>query len=306
MKKKFLLIFCLLIGLNLNGYSSAFELPEKKNETKAAQQAKDVYYTYLVKKELASEAEQINIFLSQYFNAFKTHNTKKLGRLYAGNYRSGDGYNKAEMLKLIQDGWEISSNLTYSSEIEDIRLNGNYAAVELSEHFKGSTKHESEITGDKGIIESTSKSIIHLARFGSGWKIVSDETLYEETSLKYGKARDFDINMEVPELVSPSNNYTISLKAEIPENMFALGSISREKLTAPLQKEEEVFRQVTNGENLLERVVKAGNGTENELAVAAISYCEVEKDSLNQPKINLAGTAVLIRRVNVMKSLSGK
>jgi hypothetical protein len=296
MKKKILFICCLIIGLNLNGYSCAFGLSEEKTE------AQSPSYACAVSKELAPEAGQINLFLSDYFKALKTHSVKKIGELYANNYKSEDGFNKTELMKLLKDSWEASPDLTYSQEIKDIRLSGNSAAIELYENVKGTTKQMSDITKDKGLIESTSKSVMYLARFGNGWKIVSDNTLYEQTSLKYGAARNFNINIDVPEVVLPSDNYTISLRTEIPDNMFAIGSITKEKLTASPQRQEEVFRQVPVSMNLLERVVKAGDGEENELAVGAVSYCEVSKNPINQPVINLTGTAVVMKRVNIIKN----
>lgn len=298
MEKKIVAIFCLIIGLCLNSCSCAFGVSENKAESEA------VYYTCTVSKELASEAEQINNFLAEYFKAFKTRDINKLKELYANNFRNWDGFNKDDIIKIIQDGWDVSPDLAYSPEIRDVRFGENCAAIELYEKLTGETKQVSEITKDKGKIESVSKNIIYLTKLGNGWKIVADKTLYEQTSLKFGKAKDINIDIDVPEAVMPANDYTISLKTAVPENMFAIGSITKEKLVYPSQKQEEIFRQVPINMNVLERVVQAGNNNENELAIAAVGYCEVSKDSLNQPLINIAGTAVVIRRVNIMKNFS--
>ncbi len=295
MRKKIIFIFYVLLTLVFATADPAYSQENDIDE--------DAHYTCFVRKELTEEAKQLNEFLAEYFHAFESHNFKTLKKLYADEFISGDGFTKEKFLNLIQDSWNLSPDLLYSGYIQDLKFDKNFATVEINEDLTGLTKEKSDITGDTGLIESVSRTVLYLRKFGKGWKIVSDKVLYEETSIKYGNAKDLDINLYAPGQVMPEDKYTISLEAEIPEDMFAVASIIRETLFYPREKQEEIFRQMPADIQLLERVVEANNNSFNELAVASVSFCNVKKDAFKRPAIDFAGTAVLIKRVNVMNIL---
>jgi len=300
MRKKIILIIYLVIGLAITFVST------DKAYSEEIEQDQNFYYTCFVKKELTDEAKQLNIFLAKYFDALESHNSEILEKLYADEYVSGDGFEREKMISIIKDSWDLSPDLDYSGDIQDIKFDSAFAMIEINENLTGITKEKSEITGDKGLIESSSKSVLYLNKYGKGWQIITDKTLYEETSIKYGEAKDLDISIYAPGQVFPADSYTISLKTDIPENMFAVGSIISEPLIYPRKKSEEVFRQVPMDVQLLERVVQANNNSLNELAVASVSYCDVKKDDYKRPEIDLAGTAILIKRVNVVNVLASE
>ncbi|HSA07533.1 MAG TPA: nuclear transport factor 2 family protein [Candidatus Gastranaerophilales bacterium] len=294
MKRKLSFIFYIFGGLILfNCLQTPAYAQENNTDNK-------VYYTCFISQELAEEAQQLNIFLSNYFKAFKTNNINELKEFYAPDYISGDGFNKDKVIQLIQESWKITPNLNYTAKIEDLRFDKNFATIEIHEILTGNTKEKSDITGDNGVVKSVVRSLFYLRKYGNGWKIVSDKTLYEETSIKYGKAKDLNINLFAPEQVFSDKHYTISLQAEIPESMLAISSITKESLTYPKEKPEEIFRQIPTETKILERFVQANNKSQNELAVAAVSYCSIQKDSFKTPQIDFAGTAILIKRVNVL------
>ncbi len=265
----------------------------------SAENYPDFYYTCFVKKHLSEDANQLNVFLAKYFQAHKDKNLAALKELYADEYMSGDNINRENIIKLVRESWDLTDNLEYSSEIQNIRFDSNFAAVEINENLIGVTKSKSDITNDNGLVESSVRTILYLKKYGNGWKINTDKTLYEESSIKYGKAKDLNIDIYAPEQVFENNNYSVSIKTEIPADTFALGSITTEKLTFPREKTEEVFRQVPSDINMLERMVKANNNDSNELAVGSISFCAVKKGSFTLPEIDVSGTAVLLKRVNV-------
>jgi len=256
-------------------------------------------YTCFVKKQLSEEANQLNIFLAKYFKAHKDKNITVLQELYADEYVSGDSIGREDIIKLVQESWDLTDSLEYSSEIQNIRFDNDFAAVEINENLIGVTKLKSDITKDNGLVESSIRTVLYLKRYGKGWKIATDKTLYEESSIKYGKAKDMDINIYAPEQVFKDKSYSVALKTEIPPDTFALGSITTEQLIFPRGKTEEVFRQVSSDVNMIERVVKANNESLNELAVGSVSFCAVKKGSFTLPEIDVSGTAVLLKRVNV-------
>lgn len=293
MQKKILKFF-LILGI-------AFLCPiNSTTYTLADDNDENVHYTCFVRKELTEESRQLNKFLAKYFYASENHELDSLKKLYSQDFISGDGFNREKLFKMIDDSWKLSPDLSYSGRIQDLKFDKTFATVEINEDLSGLTKKKSEITDDTGFIESSSRTILYLRKFGKGWRIISDKTLYEETSIKYGEAKDLDINLYAPPQVTPEDNYTISLETEIPENMFAVSSIIKEKLSFPKEKKDEVFRQVPISTGTLERVVKANNNSMNELAVASVSFCNVKKDNFKRPDIDFAGTAVLIKRVNVL------
>jgi len=269
-------------------------------------QDRNFYYTCFVRKNLTEEANQLNKFLLDYFEVVKNHDIKKAKDLYAGKYINGDGFNKEKMIDILEDSWKLSPDLDYAVEIQDIKFDNSFATVEINENLTGTTKEVSEITGDAGLIESSSRILLYLQKYGKGWKIVSDMTLYEETSIKYGEAKNLDINIYAPDQVLSDKNYAVSLETEIPGDMFAIGSIVNESLTYPRKRPEEIFRQIPLDIRHLERVVRANSNSLNELAVASVSYCRVKKDFYTTPKIDFAGTAILIKRVNVSNIMTAK
>ena len=94
MKKKFFLLI-LSFGLIYTCIIPAFSA--EKDE------AENFYYTCFVKKNLTKEANQLNVFLANYFKVFEQQDVKELNGLYAFNYKSSDSFNKEQMLKLIKE-----------------------------------------------------------------------------------------------------------------------------------------------------------------------------------------------------------
>ncbi len=297
MKKRIILTICLALGLILINSSSSFARSDENKPNNNFQ------YTCFVQKSLTKEATQLNRFLAEYFNAFEKHNVKKLSKLYAAKFISGDGLNKQKLMKMIGESWTLSPDLKYSKEIQDVKFDKFFASVEINENLFGATKQKSNITGDKGLIESVSKTVLYLQKFGQGWKIVSDRTLYEETSIKYGDAKDIESAIIAPDQVFNGKKYTISLKTDIPDNVFAIGSLVTEPLGHHKNKTKEIFRHVPADIKLIERLVQANNKNFNELAVGFVSYCKIDKNSSKKPEIKISGTATLLKRVNVINKV---
>ena len=298
MKKRIFFAICLISGLILINSSSAFANSDKNKQDNA------FHYTCFVQKSLTKEATQLNRFLAEYFDTFEKHNIKNLSKLYADKFISGDGFNKQKLMDMIGQSWNLSPNLKYSKEIQDVKFDKAFASVEINENLTGTTKEKSDITGDKGLIESVSKTVLYLQKFGQGWKIVSDKTLYEETSIKYGDAKDIESNIFAPDQVFNGKKYTISMETDVPDKMFAIGSLVKEPLGYHSNKTKEIFRHIPVDIKLIERLVQANSNDFNELAVGSVSYCKVDKDFAQKPEIKISGTATLLKRVNVINKIA--
>lgn len=291
MKIKFSILCILTLCLTLLQAS----IPAFAQEKPAVEEV----YTYYVKQEQSNSAKELSIFLARYLNTLNTHEIKEIGDYYASNFISGDGFNKAQIIDLTKQTWEKFPDINYSTIIKNMRLDENRASIEFSEAITATTKDKSDITKDKGNVTGTSHNILYLEKYGSGWKIVTDKTLYEEITIKYGKAKDINVKLDTPEQVLSGEDYTASLKTELPADVFALGSLASVPLVYPAKQPEETFRQIPSDLNMLERLIKANKNNYNEVVSASISFCEAAKESYTSLDLKVGGLTVILRRVNV-------
>ena len=295
MKKNFflfnILIFSTICSQNIGMPSFAQDSPKKEEST---------VYTYYVQNDQSAAANELNTFLANYLIDLNSHDIKKIGDYYASNYVNGDGLNKNQVMDLIKQTWEKCPDLKYSTAIKNLRLDNNRASVEFSEDITATTKDKSEITKDKGCVNGKSHNILYLERYGCGWKIITDKTLYEETVIKYGTAKNININYDVPEQVLSGEDYTASLKIEVPSEVFALGSLASVPIVYPVKQPEETFRQIPPELNTLERVVKANKNSLNEISSASVSFCEAARTNYTNLDLKVTGIAVVSKRINVL------
>lgn len=203
------------------------------------------------------------------------HKLDEIKKFYAQNYLSSDNINKDNLLKIIKESWDNYPDMKYSSEIKDIRINSSFATVETIDKANSNMARRSEITKDNGVLESKSHNIVYLQKFGKEWKIISDRTLYEATSIKYGTAKKLNISFYAPEQVAAGLDYTATLTTEVPPATVILGSITKEPIVYPETEAKELFRQITPDTGILERVMKANTTNNNELASASVGFTEV-------------------------------
>ena len=138
-----------------------------------------------------------------------------------------------------------------------------------------------------------------MKKINDTWKIVSDEILMEETSLKYGLANKVNMNLITPMSVKSGEEYDLSLQIEKPKDIIALASISREEIVYPPVDYTEKFRKIPEvGE--LERVVRANNKNLDEYAIASIGLTKVTmNEEKTKARIEILGIAYLMKRVNM-------
>jgi len=309
MRKKFfifnILILSAIISQNIRTPSLAQERvqafqSDKAVSTPVAAKEENSVYTYYIKNESSEDANELNNFLANYLIALNSHDLKKIDDYYASNYINGDGLNKNQMIDLLKQTWEKCPDLKYSTAIKNLRLANNRASVEFNEDITATTKNISEITKDKGSVNGTSHNILYFEKYGCGWKIVTDKTLYEETTIKYGAAKNININFDTPEQVISGENYTASLKVDLPAESFALASLTSAPLVYPVKQPEETFRQVPSDLKILERLIKSNKDCLNEISSASVSFCEAQRSTYTNFDIKVTGITVILKRVNVL------
>ena len=257
-------------------------------------------YTYSVEKDQVNSANELNMFLAEYLIDLNSHNIKKIEDYYASNFISDDGFNKNQVIDLIKQSWKKYPDLKYSTVIKNLRLDNNRSSIEIIEDITATTNDKSDITKDKGCVNGKYHNILYLEKYGCGWKIITDKTLYEETAIKYGTAKNININFNVPEQVLSGEDYTASLKIDLPSDVFALASLTSVPFVYPVKQPVETFRQVPVELNSLERVIKSNKEGLNEISSASVSFCEAERTNYTGINLKVTGIAVVLKKVNVL------
>ena len=249
---------------------------------------------------LNQDVQQLNNFMQNFVKTSNMHNFEEIQNYYSPNFISGDGLRKNDVTALIKDSWHNYPDMKYSSEIKDIKVNNDRATIESYDSATGNSVQKSEIANDTATISSNSHSILYLQKFGKDWKLVSDNVYYEKTLIKYGSAKKLDIIFNSPQQVYSGEKYTASLYSDIPNGMFAFGSITRQPIVYPGEKSKEIFRQIPGDTGILERVMQANATNNNELAVASVGYTELGEDANANPDVKFTGMAILLQRINVI------
>jgi len=250
--------------------------------------------------EQNTEIAKIKAFVDNYTALSNKRQLEKIRKLYAAGYISGDGFKLDEILNLAKESWQAYPDMTYSSEIKNIRVMNNYATVETSDKAVSNKAAKSELTNDLGRLESYSDNIIYLQKFGESWKIVTDKINFEKTLIKYGVAKNLNITLEAPEQVPSGEKYTATLYTDLPENTFSVASITKEPVSIPRVTPEEIFRQISKNGNILERMLEANSSNYNEIICASIEYAELSIDAAAISNIKPTGIALILQRVNVI------
>ena len=311
MKKKFFLFNIFISGIifsqNMSMPSLAIEQsqPVQSDTSPAIAQDKPTkeettVYTYYVKSDQSEAANELNTFIAKYLIDLNSHDIQKIEDYYASNYISGDGFNKNQVIDLIKQIWKKCPDLKYTTVIKNLRLDNNRASIEFSENITATTKDKSEITKDTGSVNGMSHNILYLEKYGCGWKIITDKTLFEETAVKYGAAKNINIDFNAPEQVISGEDYTASLKINLPADVFALGSLASVPLVYPSKQPAETFRQIPLESNTLERVIKSNKDCLNELSSASVSFCEAQRTNYTNLNLKVTGIAVVLKRINVL------
>ena len=245
---------------------------------------------------------EIKNTLKKYNKAISVHDIEKIKTFYTKDYKSMDGFNLSEMEQILKKTYSAYKNIKYKTKITSINATSNWALVQMSDKTTAKIfpTEIKELKKEKmGKLEGNSVYNLYLKKENDEWKIACDETLIEETSLKYGLANKLKMELITPLRVKNNSEYDLSLKIDKPKDIMALASISREEIVYPPEDYQEKFRKIPEfGE--LERVVKANNKNLDEYAVASVGLTKVSiNKEQTKAKIEVLGMAYLIKRVNM-------
>ncbi|MDD3437757.1 MAG: hypothetical protein PHC64_11455 [Candidatus Gastranaerophilales bacterium] len=243
--------------------------------------------------------EGIKRILYTHLKYANDYNFDGLRNLYSDNYTNADGFNKDIYFDLIKKTWEIYPGIRYKMDIKNITINSNSAVAQVIESAVATTQSKSGVVDKSGLLESISNSVYYFENINGDWLITSDYIISEKTLLRYGSAKDIEIELDAPFQVPADKDYTASFKIQSPKDSLVIASIGRENITYPQTIAEEVFRKIKE-DGVLERVFKSNNKNINEYAVASFGITKAEIKNSSEIKISVTGLGFIMSRVNVI------
>ena len=227
------------------------------------------------------------------------HDLKSLDNLYSQNFISNDGFNKETYFRSIEETWKECNDITYSTKITKITIDGDYASVNVEENATGTIMDVLENEPIAGEIHSKSTGIYYLTRTNGKWLISGENDLSDESSLLYGDARFMKIEIQAPNQVSAGETYTATVKVDADENTFIIGSIDSDPMTFPSGSPSGKLRTIPKNQTL-ERLINANNKNLNEYVIASLAISKVRESINTNYKVYMAGLACIMKRVNVV------
>ena len=288
MKKRFILSLILALAVANVFYSPAQAGVVQNLKTKISYNREIKNTRNAIKDVFAKQDEYTN-----------SHELEKLSSIYAENFVNTDGFDKKLYFKLIEDTWETYPDITYTTEIRDIRLNGNFAVVQTYETAFATTHEVSDAIDTYGTLNSIANTMYYLQKSGSQWIIFAEQVLDEKSQLKYGDARFVQMDLNAPKIVNAGEEYSASLNIQLEGDETAVASIDTQEIIHPIGKPDEVFRNLSN-QNQLERIFKANTKNINEYVTASIGIAKAEPYDEQYSKVYVSGIAFLMTRVNVI------
>lgn len=309
LKSLFITVFILSINLNIaNAIPAAAEKTAREtgsvSATEIAEEEAVIIKKFSFKNKLQRSPEnQIKSFYKNFFKYSEKDEVEKLKSLYSETFINSDGFNKNTIFKMMSESADVYKDITYSSNIEKISADENYAVVDVHEFAMGSTTKKNEEVDDYGIITSDLYYTDFLKKEGNKWKIISTRINNEKLALKYGEAKTMPVTITAPSLVPAGSEYDARVDIKSPDGVLVIGSIINEPIVYPQVKGKEVFRSVKS--DILERVIKANNDNYNEYVSATIG---LTRATIEPPNVlfKMAGMALVMSRVNVVSERNNK
>ena len=290
--KRIVLSLVILLGFGITEPAHASFFADKKAEI-------------VQNLEIRADKKAIKKLLSLQEKYAAKYDVISLSTLYHQDFVSADGFKKDVYFELIKDTWKSYPDIIYTSEIKDIRINGNSAEVDVYETSLSTTTEIEQGVKIYGELNSISNGTYYLKKFENKWLVTSEKVKNEKSFLKYGDTRFVEMDLITPETAKAGEYYTASLKIDKPEDAFIVASICQDAITYPQQKPKEVFRNLPE-DNILERMFIANKDGKNEYNVASIGMSKSRTVAFDKVQVYMAGLAFIMTRVNVEEANAEK
>ncbi len=243
--------------------------------------------------------KQIKELLNKHNYYANSHDIKNLSLFYSDKYVNNDGFNKEIYFKSIETTWEACKDITYTTKILSIDIDGDYASVQVEETANGTLIETIESIPIIGEIHSVATGIYHLEKVNDKWYIASETALTDESSLLYGDARFMSIELQAPAQVSSGETYTSTLKVDADSDTFIIGAIDHDLVTYPTKTPKSELRALPQSQ-ILERLLTANKHNLNEYTIASLAISKVRNTGKDNFQIYMAGLACVMKRINVI------
>lgn len=302
--KKTIIFTILLLLFSINQAYAVSPVPENniKGSVQVAPESDTEEINIIKKFSLKdkfkrSSESQIDSFFKKYNKYSMKNNIEKLKEMYDDNYVNNDGFNKETMFKMMEVSIDAYENVEYTTNLNKIKVNGNYAVVEAVEIAKGQTTKIIPSVKDKGDIYSEINYVHYLKKDGNAWKIIATNVETEYVSLKYGEAKNMPVEVSAPEYVAAGAEYDIDIKTSTPYSAFMVGAIDNEEIVFPIKQSKDIYRTVKS--DALSRIVTSNENNHNEYATVslAVTRAKLEPDAV---VLDMTGMAFVMKRVNVL------
>ena len=258
----------------------------------------DRAYRISQNKEIHNSEKQIRKVLKIHNIFANKHDLEALKSLYADNYMNNDGFNKNIYFESIQETWTSCKDLTYTTDILSVKIDGDYASVHVKETATGTISDTIEETQIAGEIHSKSTGIYHFQKINGNWYISGETSLTDESSLLYGDARFLNIEIQAPTQVFSGDTYVTTVKVDGGSNTYIVGSIDRDIVTYPASTPKSTLRAFPQS-NILERYLKANTKNTNEYTIASLALSKFDEKN-PRTKLYMSGLACVMKRINVI------
>ena len=286
MKKKICLVFTVLFLMGT--------VPAKAVDIQTI--LSQIGFNIFAQKDAKTEITNVIEKQQKYANK---KNYNKLKDLYSSTYSNNDRITFYDYIESLKKTAEMHGKMTYKTTINSISVHGNYATVEANDVAEGITKTGYENIEGKGVLNSNAKAIYYFKKENGDWKIDSEYTYSERTTLKYGVTKDIEINIDAPECIKAGTEYNIKISADLPQDSGLIASITTEPIQYPHTKAEDIFRPMKN-DGELERVVTSNTEGKNEIAFASVGIAKAVLNADSKMDFVISGVAFISSRVNVV------
>lgn len=227
-------------------------------------------------------------------------NIEEIKNIYDKNFYSGDSFDYESYIKMVEETFAVYSEIKYKSKIKNISVTDDWAIVQMSDKTTATLMNQ-DFDDPKGELEGYCDYTLYLRKYNDKWKIISDHVEYEETSLKYGEAKNYKMDFISPLIAEKGKSYDITLKMLPPKGTFVVATLGKEEIIYPPQKPKDAFRKLP-AEGILERVVVANTKGNNEYASASIGFTKlsIEDDEIMRIKLKMSGMAFIMKRINII------
>ena len=138
---------------------------------------------------------QINAFIKKFNKYSEKNNIEALKSMYSDEYVNNDGFDKKTLFEMMELAKDAYKDIKYTTVIEEIKVDGDYAKVKAHETAQGITSKSQIQVNDNGIVNSDIYYTDYLRKEGENWKLISSEITSEKLSLKYGQAKKMDVSL---------------------------------------------------------------------------------------------------------------